>query len=269
MPQVSRILIYPVKALPGVEVVQATLGMHGNLVHDREYALVDSAQNFINGKRNPRIHKLDVSCALEENAVRVSIGSGASGETQGETFVLDDSAARAQDRVALEACLTRHFGEPVHIVRNAGSGFPDDGDNPGLTLIADASLAEVASWYPGHTAHDMRRRFRANIEVAGCPAFWEDQLYGDPGMDIAFRIGEARLFGTNPCKRCVVPTRDPATGDELPGFQRTFVQRRKTTLPLWARRSRFDFYYRLSTNTRAGGEAAGKIIRVGDEVEML
>ena len=102
-----------------------------------------------------------------------------------------------------------------------------------------------------------------------CPAFWEDQLFGDPDTTVKFRVGEAELLGTNPCKRCVVPTRDPSTGDELAGFQRTFVQQRKATLPSWANRARFDFYYRLATNTRAADDVAGKIIRIGDTVEAL
>jgi uncharacterized protein YcbX len=265
MPKVSRILIYPVKALPGVDVLQATLTASGAFAHDREYALFDPASNFVNGKRNSRIHRLDASCAIEDDTVLVTIRSGA----HTETFTLGEGAERQQGRTALEACLTRHFGEPMHIGRNTDGGFPDDSDNPGPTLIAKASLAEVASWYPGQTLHDMRRRFRVNIEVADCPAFWEDQLYGDPGVDVAFRIGEVSLLGTNPCRRCVVPTRDPSSGDEMPGFQRTFVQQRRATLPLWAKRSRFDFYYRLSINTRANGDSAGKVIQVGDEIEIL
>jgi len=80
------------------------------------------------------------------------------------------------------------------------------------------------------------------------------------------------LLGTNPCKRCVVPTRDPSNGNEIAGFQRTFVQQRRITLPAWANRKWFDFYYRFATNTRTTGVAGsteGKVIRISDTVEML
>lgn len=262
--KLSRITIYPIKALPGVAVGEAVLTAQGSLAHDREYALVDHALAFVNGKRHARIHALDAACAIDHGAVRVTLRSGA----RGETFVLGDAAA-PRDVAALEARFTQYFGEPVTLERNSAGGFPDDTDNPGPTLIAEASYAEVANWFPGQTIDQLRGRFRANLEIAGCPAFWEDQLFGDAGAAVAFRIGEVEFLGTNPCKRCVVPTRDPATGDEWPGFQRTFVQRRKATLPAWANASRFDFYYRLSINTRARGNQAGKVIRVGDAVELL
>ena len=261
MPRLARITVYPLKSLPGVDVDHATLTTGGALHHDREYAIVDAHGNFVNGKRTPAIHRLDVSCAINGGTVRVTLRSGA----DEQTFALDDGVRLA----ALEARLSQYFGEPVHIERDANGGFPDDPEASGPTVISTASLAETATWYAGSTDADMRRRFRANVELDDCPAFWEDRLFGDPGATVKFRVGELQLLGTNPCKRCVVPTRDPHTGDELSGFQRTFVQQRKATLPEWANRARFDFYYRLATNTRAANNSAGKIIRVGDAVEML
>lgn len=264
MPRLARITVYPLKSLPGVDVDHATLTAGGALRHDREYALVDARGNFINGKRTPAIHRLDASCALDGDAVRVTLPSGAGVET----FALDDGARQA----ALEARLSHYFGEPVQLERDTNGGFPDDPDASGPTVISTASLAAAATWYAGFTAADMRRRFRANLEIDDCPAFWEDRLFGDPGATVKFRVGEVQLLGTNPCKRCVVPTRDPSSGDELAGFQRTFVQQRRDTLPGWASRARFDFYYRFATNTRAADGAAdteGKRIRVGDAVEIV
>jgi uncharacterized protein len=261
MPRLSRIVVYPVKSLPGVEVDRATLTIGGALRHDREYALFDARGNYVSGKRTPAIHRLDVSCAIDGDTVRVTLRSDAGAQN----FVLGDSAQQA----SLEARLTQHFGEPVHIERNTRGGFPDDPDASGPTIISTASLAAAATWYPGFTIADTRRRFRANLEMDDCPAFWEDRLFGDPGTTVKFRVGEAQLLGTNPCKRCVVPTRDPSNGDELSGFQRTFVQQRNAALPDWANRSRFDFYYRFATNTRGEKEAEGKVIRVGDAVELL
>ncbi len=261
MAALARIMVYPVKSLPGVEVEAAMLTTGGALRHDREYALFDARGNYVNGKRTPAIHRLDVACAIDSDTVRVTLGSGANVET----FALDDHVQLA----ALAARLSHYFGEPVHLERDTHGGFPDDPDASGPTVISTASLTAVATWYAGFTAADMRRRFRANLELDDCPAFWEDRLFGEPDTTVNFRVGEAHLLGTNPCKRCVVPTRDPVTGDELSGFQRTFVQQRKTTLPAWANRARFDFYYRLATNTRGAADAAGKIIRVGDAVELL
>ena len=172
--------------------------------------------DFFNGKLRPEIHRLHASCAIEGNAVSVTLQDGAGCDT----FVLGD------DNAPLEARLTQYFGEPVPIERNSDAGFPDDTDRPGPTVIAGAPYSTVASWYAGHTIDDMRRRFRANLELSECPAFWEDQLFGEPGLDVAFRIGNVHFIGVNPCQRCIVPT-------------------------------------------RVDGDQRGKIIRVGDEVEML
>jgi uncharacterized protein YcbX len=263
--KLARITIYPVKALPGVDVEHATLSERGGLRHDREYALIDQHGNFINGKRNAGIHRLDASCAVRGDDVVVVIGRGA----DAETFVLGNREERHADRTALQTRLAHYFGETVRLERDPAGGFPDDLESPGPTVISTASLHEVAGWYPGLKEHDMRRRFRANLEFDDCPAFWEDRLYGDPGSVVGFRIGEVRLLGNNPCQRCVVPTRDPSTGAELTGFQRTFAARRRETLPPWVNPARFDFFYRLAVNTRIEAGETGKTIRVGDRVEVI
>ena len=58
------------------------------------------------------------------------------------------------------------------------------------------------------------------------------------------------MEGTNPCQRCVVPTRDSLTGAASSGFATEFARRRAATLPPWADRRRFDHFYRLTVNTR-------------------
>lgn len=237
----------------------------GGLAHDREYALFGKDGRFINGKRNRAIHRLDASCAIVGDDIRVTIRTNGSVET----FLLHGQQEHRADIAALERRLSQHFNEAVSIKRDQDLGFPDDLDFPGPTVISEATLAEVASWYPPLTAQDMRLRFRANLEFSDCPAFWEDRLYGKPGDEVAFQIGDVGLFGTNPCQRCIVPSRDPASGEELADFKPNFVQRRRTTLPPWANRARFDNAYRLAVNTRADGREAGKVLRLGDEVRIL
>jgi uncharacterized protein len=139
---------------------------------------------------------------------------------------------------------------PCRFVENETAGFPDDTDAPGPTLVSTATLAAVASWFPGLSVDETRRRFRANLEIAGVEPFWEDGLVGPPGTAVPFQIGETRWLGVNPCQRCVVPTRDSATGAATPLFQKTFANRREAALPPWAAREQFDHFYRLAINTR-------------------
>jgi len=142
----------------------------------------------------------------------------------------------------------------------AATGFPDDTVSPGPTIVSQASLEAVARWF-GLKHEQVRRRFRANIEVTGLAAFGEDRWYG-----ATVRVGAVEVTVVNPCARCVVPSRDASTGEEEPGFQRRFAELRKQHLPPWAPERYFDHYYRFAVNTRIAAEYGGKFIRLGDEV---
>ncbi len=152
------------------------------------------------------------------------------------------------------------------MVEQPEGGFPDDTDAPGPTLISTATLEAVAGWFPPLTIESMRRRFRANLEFSTPEPFWEDRLFGPSGSVVTFRLGEVVLAGTNPCQRCVVPTRDPATGEVYPRFTPEFTEHRKQTLPAWAEASRFNHFYRLAVNTRGVDCPLDARIRVGDEI---
>jgi uncharacterized protein YcbX len=105
------------------------------------------------------------------------------------------------------------------------------------------------------------------LHIGGVEPFWEDQLYGAAGSQVEFRVGTVTFAGTNPCQRCVVPTRHPQTAEAWPGFAAEFSRRRESTLPHWAERSRFNHFYRLAVNTHLSGNPG--IIRVGDAVDLI
>lgn len=264
MPSIARILIYPVKALPGLEVDRTQFTSGGALRHDRTLAIVDANGTILSGKTEPRIHALDAQFRLEGDRPVVSLTNG--GTVSRYRLDVQD---HPRDVEAFADALSRYFERRVHLIRNEDIGFPDDTESPGPTLVSESSLNEVARWYPERTTEEMRARFRANLEITDCEPFWEDRLYGPPGVCHRFHIGAVVLAGINPCKRCVVPSRSPTTGEVLDGFQRTFVRRRRETLPPWADRSRFDIHYRLAINTRAADDALDGTVRVGDEVSLI
>jgi len=256
-PRLERIRVHPVKSLDPVPVESATVVENGGLGWDRRYAILADGE-YVNGKREQRIHRVRSRVDRDRGTVTVREQGGA-GE---RTFHLDD------DRAGFEAWLGEFLGYPVEVVRNDEGGFPDDTDASGPTVISTATIEAVASWYDGIDTAGMRRRLRANLEVGGVPAFWEDRLYGEPGRAVPFEVGAVRLRGVNPCQRCVVPTRDPDTGEPTPGFQKTFVQRRRTTLPEWASEAQFDHYFRLMVNTRVPRDSWGDSLAVGDRVTV-
>ncbi|WP_017299266.1 MOSC domain-containing protein [Nodosilinea nodulosa] len=256
-PHLSRIDIFPVKALDGISVAQAEILERGPLAGDRTYALFDRQGRFINGKRNAAVHQL--RSAFSEDRVWITLAIAGNALTA--TFHLQEQ------RPALETWLSDYFQQPVTLRENRELGFPDDTDAAGPTVISTATLEAVAAWY--HlTLEETRRRFRTNLEIDGVPAFWEDQLFGPDSGPVRFVIGNVVLEGINPCQRCIVPARDPLTGVATPGFQKTFTQQRATTLPNWTHPSRFNHFYRLAVNTNIVGQR-GQVLKVGDSVSLI
>lgn len=252
--QIAKILIYPIKALDGILCDYATVIAPGTLNFDRRWAIFDTQGKYVNGKNNPKVHQLRTAFDLNQLSV---------------TFDSDSTAASFHllaDTEAINQWLSDYFQEPVFLKEQAEGGFPDDLEAYGPTVISTATLETVASWFPPLTVENARSRLRANLELSNVPPFWEDQLFAEAGKVVQFYVGSVGLEGVNPCQRCVVPTRDPNTGEKYPQFQRIFIQQRQATLPPWTTLSRFNHYYRLSVNTRIRSSQAGKVIKIGDKV---
>ncbi len=254
-PCVAKLFIYPIKSLDRKKSDRVTILESGAIKGDRTWAIFDLNNNFVNGKRNQKIHNLRSEFNLDR-----TLSLQIEGKNDRKTFNL------IEQQEDLCVWLSQYFGFEVKIVQNLAMGFPDDTVSPGATIISTATLKAIASWYPGLDLDDIRRRFRANIEIDGVPAFWEDCLFAEADRTVKFRIGEVEFMGVNPCQRCIVVTRDPQTGKPYPQFQKTFIQKRKETLPEWTERSRFNHFFRLAVNTRLSSTQAGKTIAIGDRV---
>ncbi|MGI3899298.1 MAG: 2Fe-2S iron-sulfur cluster-binding protein [Janthinobacterium lividum] len=255
-PILSRITIFPIKSLDPVAVAASKLLSSGALEHDRTWALFDTTGAVVNGKRTAAVHLLRSRVNFDAGTVSLSRNG------KGRTFATGPSAG------ALEEWLSGHFGFPVSFRRNDEMGFPDDTASPGPTLISVATLLEVGRWF-SLPVEQVRDRLRTNLEIDGVPAFWEDGLFGPTGTVIRFRIGETTLKGINPCQRCVVPLRDPLTGSSDDTFVRRFTELRSRTIPAWASKERFDHFYRVAINTKPHGDQGGRMLRVGDAVELI
>lgn len=255
-PTVAGLRIYPVKSLDPKAVDTAELGGDtGALVGDREYAIVDEAGEYVNGKRTAAVHR--VRSTLEDGRLTLRRDWESA-----EAFALPDEIDGA------ERWLSAHFGQPVELIRDAEGGFPDDTARPGPTVISTGTVREIASWYEGIDAEGVRRRFRANVEIGGVPPFWEDRLVADEGEVVTVRIGDTILKGVNPCARCVVPSRDPDTGETYPNFREIFIENRQRTKPPWLDSDRFDHPFRVMVNTQVPPESRGASIAVGDPIRV-
>ena len=257
-PHLARIRLFPFKSFDGQDVAEAAVLRSGALAHDREYCFRDEEGSFVNGKRaGKRLLRIRSVFDFGFGQITLSDGNGS------VTFVPH------REHEPIEAWVGERVGTKVRLAHNADGGFPDDTDACGPTIVSRASLDAVASWF-GLSVEDVRLRFRANLEVDGVPAFWEDRLFGPRGETTRLRIGDVLLEGVNPCERCTVPSRDPWSGEVRPAdFAKVFAEKRREALPAWAEPERFDHYYRLAVNTRIAKSQAGKVLEVRDAVDLV
>ena len=249
--RLERVLIFPIKSLDGIGLDEVVITKGGILEHDRVYGIFDDQGRVVNGKRTARVHAL--RCEFDPGFKEVRFWAN----SNPAQFCLDGSSV-------IDRWLSEFFGFSVRLKNDPTAGFADDRTASGPTIVSDASLRAVREWFPELSLESLRLRFRTNLELTGGKPFCEDLLYAGVDELKAFRIGDVNFLGHNPCQRCVVPTRDPVSGEAVPGFQKKFMEMRKQMLPSWANALRFSHYYRFAVNTSIPADEAGKKLRVGD-----
>ncbi|NET23838.1 MAG: MOSC domain-containing protein [Okeania sp. SIO1H5] len=257
-PIVGRLRIYPIKSLDGCDQEQVKISSGGAFEWDRRYALVDAKGKFVNAKRFHRIHHIRTQFLWHEEKMVLSIPFGDTGESQ-------SISAPFANPSGLQEPLSHFFGFQVSLRENISHGFPDDTQANGPTVVSRSSLETLCQWFPTIDFEQMIHRFRPNLILDAAPTFYEDHLYATESSR-AFRVGQVEMYGSNPCARCVVPTRHPHTGQRDAAFQRDFMRRRKENMPPTIAANRFNHYYRFALNTNISPTEAGKQIHLGDRV---
>jgi len=296
MPTLDRITIYPVKSLDGLEIVECGVLPSGGLENDRRWRLVDMDGRVINAKRSPLFAVIRAEFELDERLVTLWVDPAAVAAAAFPTADLArlrglagyPGGALVRDSFHLVPgqggpCewLSEVFGIGVLLQERVDGGFPDDRDAPGPTLVSTATLVEVARWF-GFDLAESRRRFRANLEIGGCDAFWEDTLASparadvhssfdlppslpvDPYADLPppepreFSVGEARFVATNVCRRCAVPTRDSRTGAVTAHFRDAFEARRSSGMRADVDAAAWNHFFRLASNLGIPSRVMGK-----------
>ncbi|MDF9798241.1 uncharacterized protein YcbX [Catalinimonas alkaloidigena] len=259
MPHIEKITLYPIKSLDGIEVSHAKITDKGALYLDRTFALFNKAGRTVNAKKYPTIQKLRAVFDLAELKVKLSTPGG-----------LISSFQMEHEQQQIEEFFSDYLKEPVSIRQNDISGFPDDDENSGPTIVSTATYQEVQQWFPDLSLGNIRKRFRANIELGGCETpFWEDRLFNAPGIDLSFQVGTVTFTGKKPCARCTVPTRDPFSSVAEKSFMSTFISRREDTMPSFVQSEQFSHYYHLCVNTLIPASEKGKIVQLKDQLNLL
>ncbi len=220
--------------------------------------MIDEHGKFINGKSNILVHTLRTSVDLESEIISFRKMN----ETSEVIFNLQD------EKTDIENYLSDHFGMKTKFIHEKTGRLLDIPDESGVTIVSTSSLNEVSSWYDNMDQEETRKRFRATIEIAGVPAFWEDHLFAGEGKYIEFKTGDVKMFGMSPRARCVVPSRNPDTGEVFHAFQKSFANHRAASLPQWSALNEYDHYYYLSVDCLIPATEIGKVIQTGDKIKI-
>lgn len=265
MPHVTAINVYPIKSCRGVPLTETVVEPRG-LEHDRRYMLVDGKGRFLSQRAQPRLAAIRVRIdgdgllveAPEQPELRLPLALPA--ERECRVRIWRDSLEAGLAEPSVNRWFTRYLGFDCGLVHMAAhqhraldheaAGFDDEvsfADAAPLLLTSQASLDELNARLARKVS---MRRFRPNVVVSAAPAFAED---GWGRIRIGRRV---ELDVAWPCRRCVVTTIDPDTGERAPDGEPL------ETLKAF-RRGRGGVMFGQNLIPRALGE-----IRVGDEVTL-
>ena len=220
--RIAAIYRYPVKGLSPEPLDRITLRPGECLPQDRRFAVaLPSARfdpedpkwlpktQFVMLMRDETLARLRTRFDPASLVLTVTHNSGQRDET-----TLCVCLAEAEGRQALAAFLEDYLGtaveHPLRVVEAPGHAFADARRRPNATTGQYVSLINLESIAALEKAMDAAidpLRFRANVYVAGAPAWSE---LGWEGGE--FTLGGARLKVVSAITRCAATEVDPATG---------------------------------------------------------
>lgn len=266
--KLEQIWTYPVKSLGGFQTSSQNVQIRG-LENDRRWMLTDENGIFLTQRTLPELCLFAANCFENRLVITHKKDPNFRIETSISTLgkkvlakVWDDSTTAIEPDPRCSEMLSQKVGRKLKLVymspharRKTDPKYADAGqfvsfaDAFPFLLIGSASLIDLNARLEHAIPMD---RFRPNLVISGMDAFAEDR-WAD------FSIGSVQFRAVKPCARCILPTTDQATG-------------LRTAEPLKTLAS-----YRTVDNKVLFGvnvilrdkNQVGKVIRVGDSVELL
>ena len=278
---ISKLHVYPVKSLQGIEVQEITCWETG-VELDREWVIVDDKHLFVTQRQLPKMATIKVAFTQnslvlshpDHSALHIPLSRSHLNEQNTVSFTIwKDQAQGIDEGEAARQWLRQVFGEfrggGLRLLRFSldyrRAVQPKYSEHPQAHLkfadacpyliVSNASLAALNEVLieAGNQPVTLDR-FRANIEIEGGAAWQEYQ--GD-----SMQINDVILKGVGPCMRCPMIGVDQQTGETIePG------QPFKTLMDLPVPAQKDGAYFGMHASFLEG---PGKTIKVGDVLHIL
>jgi uncharacterized protein YcbX len=207
---VSRLSVSPVKGFQLVHPDEVTLGANG-VAENRRFYLVDERGLRFGQLRHGPLVRISAWYEPEREHLvfRFHDGRETAGTVELGGPVTTDFYGRPVAGHLVEgpwsAAVSDYIGRELRLVRADAPGGGIDRARGGVSILSEASVAELARRAGRDTVDD--RRFRMLIHVAGAEAHEEDTWIGRE-----LEIGEAIVRIRGDVGRCAITTQDPETG---------------------------------------------------------
>ena len=252
---VAWLSIAPVKGLALLAVEEVELLTSG-VADNRRFHLVDERGELYNALGDGRLLTVvpDYDGDNDVLTLRFPDGSTVSGSAGVDGELTTDFYGRlVPGRLVVGpwgAALSSYCGKPIRVVRSDVSGAAVDRGNGAVSLVSEASVAELSR----RSGTDVDpRRFRMLVGLRGCTPHEEDEWLGR-----RVRLGEAVVRPLGTVARCAITTRNPDTGHRDFATLRA-ISAYRVPRP-WSEGIDFGVYGEVVEPGR---------VRVGDEVEPL
>ena len=257
MKTVSRLSVAPVKGLALVHPQEIRLEPFG-VADNRRFHIVDETGRRYNQIRNGTLVRIAPTYDAKADVLSLRFPGGdvVEGDVAlGEPIVTDFYGRDVPGHVVegrWAAALSAYTGRPLRLVKTDEPGAGVDRGNGTVSVLGDASLAELAR----HAGRDVvdARRFRMLIGVGGCDVHEEDGWVGR-----TVRVGDAVIRLHEEVARCAITTQDPDSGVPDLDTLRT-IRSYRGTRDVDGKHIDFGVF---------GEVAEPGVVRVGDAVEPL
>ena len=234
--KVSQLNIYPIKSTKGISLTSSEVLFTG-LQYDRQWALFDENNKAITAREYPQLLELKTSVSEKgltiHSSESIQIDHGFNLQTTHEVKIFSESATGAEPDKSVSQWFSNFLNTncrfmvgvsdtPRPVLSEYGGTEGDIfyyADECPILLTTEETLSNLNDKLNTPVSMD---RFRPNIVVKGAIPLDEDNWK-------QLSIGECIFDVAQPCKRCVMITIDPQSGEKDPDQEplRTLATYRK------------------------------------------